>query len=266
MATATKRKSLPDDNATSNPPPTTKRLKGLEHARHPDNPRITHKVTFSKSNKRTSSSSIPSASEPSTGSESDGSTSQSPSAPSSSSESDAEASEEEPESEDDSASTSSSSSSSSDASSSNDNTTILTLPIPRKPSITRRPPSATTSDLHQRLSTFLPNLAAANDELEVERAAGRLGERNIETVDDDEYIEMSLGLGVLEEKGLNWEGSGSNNDDDGSLGGDDLSDEEGDVDGGGEQGLRGTRGETDVFGKLLRRKKSKVKIQVIDAG
>lgn len=122
-----------------------------------------------------------------------------------------------------------------------------------------------TSDLHQRLSTFLPNLAAANDELEVERAAGRLGERNIETVDDDEYIEMNLGLGVLEEKGLDRNGTGSDSDD-GGLGGENFTEEEGNADGGGKQGLREAQAETDVFGKLLRRKISKVKIQVIDAG
>ena len=44
----------------------------------------------------------------------------------------------------------------------------------------------------------------ANAELEVEREEWRLGERDIENVRDGgregEYIEMDLGLGVLEEK------------------------------------------------------------------
>lgn len=129
----------------------------------------------------------------------------------------------------------------------------------------RNPPSDTTSDLHHRLSTFLPNLAAANDELEVERAAGTLGDRNIESVNSGNYIEMNLGLGVLQAKGHPGEGTGSSSGA-GSLGGDDASDEEGNGDGGGEQGLQEAQGETDVLGKLLRRKKSKVEIQVIDAG
>lgn len=101
--------------------------------------------------------------------------------------------------------------------------------------------------------------------LDVERAAGRLGERNIETVDDEEYIEMNLGLGVLEEKGLDGVGTGSDSDD-GSLGGEDLPAEERNAGRGGEQGVREARGETDVLGKLLRRGKSKVEIQVVDAG
>jgi len=267
MATAAKRKSLSDDNRFSNPPPTTKRLKGVEYARRANGSRTAHNIiTPPKPNKRNASPSMSSSSEPSTGSESDGSTSPSPSALSSPSESIAIASEEEPESEDGSTSPSSSSSSpSSDSSSSSDTTQILNLPIPQKPSITHISPSATTSDLHQRLSTFLPDLAAANQELDVERAAGRLGERNIEAVDDEEYIEMNLGLGVLEEMGRDGEGSGGGSDD-GSLGGDDLPGEERDADGGGEQGLQGARGETDVLGKLLRRGKSKVEIQVVDAG
>ena len=76
---------------------------------------------------------------------------------------------------------------------------------------------------------------------------------------------MNLGLGVLEEKGSNDKGSG-NRGDDSTFGGDDSSDEGGPADGGGEKGLREALGETDVLGKLLRRKKSKVDIQVIDAG
>ena len=110
-------------------------------------------------------------------------------------------------------------------------------------------------------------MAAANDELEAERAAGTLGARNIETVDDQEYIEMNMGLGVLEEKELGREGTrGSGDDiddDDGSLCEDDSGDEGVGVDGGGGHGLRA---ETDVLGRLLRRRKSKVDIQVIDAG
>lgn len=76
---------------------------------------------------------------------------------------------------------------------------------------------------------------------------------------------MNLGLGILQAKGHQGKGTGSSSGAR-SVGGDDVSDEEGDGDGGGEQGLREGQGDTDVLGKLLRRKKSKVEIQVIDAG
>ncbi|KAL8770859.1 MAG: hypothetical protein Q9209_003510 [Squamulea sp. 1 TL-2023] len=74
-------------------------------------------------------------------------------------------------------------------------------------------PSATdASTLQSRLSTFLPAIHASNAQLERERLAGTLDERNIanlipptdgEASDDERkpYIEMNLGLGVLEEKG-----------------------------------------------------------------
>ncbi|KAF1994894.1 hypothetical protein P154DRAFT_539171 [Amniculicola lignicola CBS 123094] len=59
-------------------------------------------------------------------------------------------------------------------------------------------------DLRPWLEDFLPKLKAANEELEVERAAGTLAKRAIE-IDDDQvgegqHIEMNLGLGVLEER------------------------------------------------------------------
>lgn len=54
----------------------------------------------------------------------------------------------------------------------------------------------------------------ANEELEREKAEGRLEERDIETLDDEgSYIEMNLGLGVLEEK-REKEGNGSGSEDD----------------------------------------------------
>ncbi|MCJ1375725.1 hypothetical protein MMC20_006962 [Loxospora ochrophaea] len=58
--------------------------------------------------------------------------------------------------------------------------------------------------LRSRLSSFLPSLRAANKELEIERERGTLGERDIENVGEEGrggYIEMDLGLGVLEDKG-----------------------------------------------------------------
>ncbi|KAE9973210.1 hypothetical protein EG327_009241 [Venturia inaequalis] len=56
--------------------------------------------------------------------------------------------------------------------------------------------------LLQRLKTFIPELAAANQELDRERLDGTIERRNIERVDegDGTFIELDLGLGVLEEK------------------------------------------------------------------
>ena len=69
----------------------------------------------------------------------------------------------------------------------------LSSPTPAQTSLPR--PS-----LRSRLSSFLPTLAAANAELEQERAKGTLVNRDIEKINEDRYIEMDLGLGVLEEK------------------------------------------------------------------
>ncbi|KAL0636871.1 hypothetical protein Q9L58_004092 [Maublancomyces gigas] len=69
----------------------------------------------------------------------------------------------------------------------------------KKPKIAAVSPSA---DLLSRLNAFLPEISAANRELESEIAAGTIGARNIENVDgskDEAYIEMNLGLGVLKE-------------------------------------------------------------------
>jgi hypothetical protein len=62
------------------------------------------------------------------------------------------------------------------------------------------------SHLMAKLPNFLAEMDAANRELEAEKAAGTLGARRLEIDDKDEdpkvgqYIEMNLGLGVLEEK------------------------------------------------------------------
>ena len=58
------------------------------------------------------------------------------------------------------------------------------------------------SALQSRLQTLLPKLKSANQELEVEKAEGMLGERDIEKVEEEgeRYIEMDLGLGVLEKR------------------------------------------------------------------
>ncbi|OAL05566.1 hypothetical protein IQ06DRAFT_312904 [Phaeosphaeriaceae sp. SRC1lsM3a] len=58
-------------------------------------------------------------------------------------------------------------------------------------------------DIRDFLKDFLPQLKAANEELVAHRKAGTLKSREIDMVDapeEEEYIEMDLGLGVLEEK------------------------------------------------------------------
>ncbi|MCJ1453165.1 hypothetical protein MMC28_003511 [Mycoblastus sanguinarius] len=78
-----------------------------------------------------------------------------------------------------------------------------------RPSVLQPLPSALTAEnlsvLQSRLNSFLPSIRRANEELEVEKKEGRLEERDIENVDGSGeegkgYIEMNLGLGVLEEK------------------------------------------------------------------
>lgn len=63
------------------------------------------------------------------------------------------------------------------------------------------------SSLMNKLPGFLAEMDAANRELEAEKKAGTIAERRLEIDDDEEegekaeqYIEMNLGLGVLEEK------------------------------------------------------------------
>ena len=60
--------------------------------------------------------------------------------------------------------------------------------------------------LQQRLDSLLPELASANAQLDDDRVAGVLEQRNIENVNENGedgrgYIEMNLGLGVLKERG-----------------------------------------------------------------
>lgn len=62
------------------------------------------------------------------------------------------------------------------------------------------------SSLMSKLPSFLAQMDAANQELEAEKAAGTIAARRLEIEDNEEgskseqYIEMNLGLGVLEEK------------------------------------------------------------------
>ncbi len=92
----------------------------------------------------------------------------------------------------------------------------------------------------------MPKIKSANQELEFEKAEGRLGERDIENVEEEGegYVEMELGLGVLEER------------------------EDGEEGGEGKQADEGREG--DVMGRLMGKKarrqgrgKKKVRIEEI---
>ncbi|KAF2138768.1 uncharacterized protein K452DRAFT_290418 [Aplosporella prunicola CBS 121167] len=136
-----------------------------------------------------------------------------------------------------------------------DSNEVTSLPRPPKPSVRRKLYKKTNAaservPLSERLKAFLPQLAAANEELEREKAAGRLGERSLEVENGKEnegqYIEMDLGLGVLEEKDPNAADSSSESS---NESGDEM-----DVDGeaGGEKKTK----EKDVLGKLMGKKRT----------
>lgn len=73
---------------------------------------------------------------------------------------------------------------------------IVTLGQPKKPHIAGGAALSGARDLQARISALLPQLAAANHELETNGVGAGL-----EDVEDGEqHIEMDLGLGVLEEK------------------------------------------------------------------
>jgi hypothetical protein len=111
----------------------------------------------------------------------------------------------------------------------------------------------------------------ANAALERERQAGKLGERDIEALGDEEggYIQMDLGLGVLEEKGGEGgseSGSGNGSEGEGGSESEDNGEDNGGTGGGdGEVGRkraecgegvprvggRGRRKERSVLGRLM---------------
>ncbi|KAF9700522.1 hypothetical protein EKO04_001895 [Ascochyta lentis] len=101
-------------------------------------------------------------------------------------------------------------------------------------------------DIRTFLKDFLPQLKAANEELEAQRKEGTLKKREIDTVDaeeDEQYIEMNLGLGVLKMKDAdNSSDSSSDSDNDSDSEMDDVED---------------TAKEKDVLGKLMGQEKTK---------
>jgi len=113
--------------------------------------------------------------------------------------------------------------------------------------------------------------------LEVERWEGRLGERNIENVTEEDveaggkgYIEMALGLGVLEERrreeaGSEVEEGGSESDSDSDSGRRTGSESSSEGSSGREDAVAG--GEEDVVAKLMGarvpRDKRKIKFEEV---
>lgn len=132
-----------------------------------------------------------------------------------------------------SSSDSDSDSDSSSSTSSQKQSQIPTLTTGQKPDFSARIAAGAPS-LEDRLKAFLPQLAQANDLLAKE---GGKEQHSMEDVKDDEpHIEMSLGLGLLEEK---KEGEEEDDDDD-----DDEEEREG-------EDAEEKRKEKDVMGKLM---------------
>ncbi|GME28151.1 phosphotransferase-like [Neofusicoccum parvum] len=129
-----------------------------------------------------------------------------------------------------------------------DSDEITALPRPPDADARRKiyqrqvPPKSTIGD---RLKEFLPQLAAANEELERDRAAGTLAEKSLENVGDNEerYIEFNLGLGVLKEKDPNKMESDIESE---------IDDDEMDTDANGQNEQKNK--EQDILAKLLRKK------------
>ncbi|EAW07619.1 NOPCHAP1/New4 family protein [Aspergillus clavatus NRRL 1] len=118
----------------------------------------------------------------------------------------------------------------------------------QKPRIQR---IAQNPDLLSRLSAFLPKMKNANDDLEREIAAGRGKELQLDEIDDTEegrYIEMNLGLGVLEEQ-RGDDSSSAEHDMDDSM---DTTNDSGTADGQGPPVGK----DSDILDKLLGKKKS----------
>ncbi|KAK3675632.1 hypothetical protein LTR37_021550 [Vermiconidia calcicola] len=90
---------------------------------------------------------------------------------------------------------------------SDDEAEIITIGGPKKPDMRQLSTAGESRDLKARLSSFLPQLLASGSE-----------RHNIEDVEENEqHIEMNLGLGVLEEQGdSDDDSSNEDSDDDGA--------------------------------------------------
>ncbi|KAG9565763.1 hypothetical protein KCU71_g1644, partial [Aureobasidium melanogenum] len=134
-------------------------------------------------------------------------------------------------------------------------TSIPTIrPKKQKPSFAR----PTTSDLQSRLQAFLPQMAAANAELEKLAKEGGLEGKRLEDVGEgDEYVEMELGLGVMEEKREGEENSEDSSDESSEDSSEDSSevDEEDDK----KKQKEKEQKEKDILGRLMGHKQGREK-------
>jgi hypothetical protein len=78
-----------------------------------------------------------------------------------------------------------------------DDPNTISLPPQRKPAISRAAIVSGSSSLRSRIATFLPRLRKANEDLTNAEDDYRI---DAIAADQDNYIEMDLGLGVLEQK------------------------------------------------------------------
>jgi hypothetical protein len=78
-----------------------------------------------------------------------------------------------------------------------DDSNMISLPTQLRPVISTSAALSGSSDLQSRISTFLPQLRKANEDLKTTEDDHRI---DAVADDQDHYIEMDLGLGVLKEK------------------------------------------------------------------
>ncbi|KAI5251484.1 hypothetical protein E4T42_04223 [Aureobasidium subglaciale] len=137
--------------------------------------------------------------------------------------------------------------------------TIPTLrPKTQKPSFAR--PAA--SDLQSRLQSFLPQMAAANAELEKLAKEGGLEGKRLEDVGEgEEYVEMELGLGVMEAKKEGEDSSDDSSDESSDESSEDSSeadDDEADTEEKKKQKEKEQK-EKDILGRLMGHKQGREK-------
>lgn len=138
-------------------------------------------------------------------------------------------------------------------------TSIPTLrPKNQKPNFAR----PATSDLKSRLQTFLPQMAAANAELEKLAQEGGLEGKRLEDVGEgDEYVEMELGLGVMEEKKEGDDSSDETSDESSDDSSEDSSEEDDDDDEKEQKKKQKEKEqkEKDILGRLMGHKQGREK-------
>ncbi|KAH0350792.1 hypothetical protein KCU83_g4670, partial [Aureobasidium melanogenum] len=134
-------------------------------------------------------------------------------------------------------------------------TSIPTIrPKKQKPNFTR----PATSDLQSRLQAFLPQMAAANAELEKLAKEGGLEGKRLEDVGEgDEYVEMELGLGVMEQKKEGEESSDDSSAESSEDSGEDSSEDD-EVDDNEKQKEKEQK-EKDILGRLMGHKQGREK-------